>query len=179
MREILFIFLFFSLLLAPGCGYSTRSNICARYKTIYVEPVRNKIDLTANDPDSRLFKTYTPLLDRDLTNAIVSRVILEKGLRPVKEGYADLILKTELAGYTREALRRDDNDDPTEYRIRITVKAELVDNKISETLWEEDSLSGESTYTTNGAMAKSDATAIKDTIADTARRVVWRILEDW
>jgi len=165
--------------LVMGCGYSTRSLITSRFKTIYVEPIKNKVDITNESANNRLFRTYHPLLDRDITNAIIDRFTFEGGLRPAHEGDSDLTLKGELIDYKRDALRYDENDEVTEYRLTLTLNLVLWDNIRDEELWSESNFSGDTTYFTTGPHAKSESDAIGAAIEDLAKRVIERTIEDW
>jgi len=43
-----------------GCGYTTRSSIGGKYKTIYVTPFVNKIDITREGDVASKYKLYRP-----------------------------------------------------------------------------------------------------------------------
>lgn len=179
MRPRILIYMIAALFLFSGCGYSTRSLIKSRFKTVYVEPVKNKVDITQEAANQRLFRTYHPLLDRDITNAIIERYAFEGGLRLAQPQDADIILKAELTDYRRDALRYDDNDDVLEYRLTLILNMALRDNKKDEEVWSETSFSGDTTYFVTGPQAKSESSAVDAAIKDLAKRVVERTIEDW
>ena len=158
-----------------GCGYSTKSVLPGNLKTVHIEPFKNKVTYTGENTRN----LYLPLLEVKARNAIADRFLFDGSLRVADSESADLILKGNLIGYDREALRYNDNNDVQEYRIRITVSLELWDSAKEKTLWAEPSFAGETTYFVSGSQAKSEDTALQDALIDLARRVVERTVEDW
>jgi hypothetical protein len=162
-----------------GCGYSTRAYVSnTGYKTVYVAPFVNKVDTTSESSEGRGFKTYYPLLENRITNAIVDRFIRDGNLKATKEQEADLVLKGELVGYRRESLRNATDDTPEEYRVTIFVNMALEDKK-SGKKWEKNNFAGETTYYTTGQYAKSETQAVEGGVEDLARRVVESIIDVW
>ena len=98
-----------------GCGYSTRSALPARLKTIYVQPFPNKIDFTSGGSRN----VYFPLLEVKARDAVINRFLFDGNLRVAEEGRADMVLSGELVSYQRDALRYTDDDDVQEYRVQI------------------------------------------------------------
>ncbi len=170
--RLLIVFTLFAFL--AGCGYSARAVNSGKYKTIYIEPFRNKIPF-----ESGKSNTYLPLLEVKLTNSITDRFLFDGGIKVAKKEKADLVLQGDLIGYQRDALRYDINNDVQEYRITITIAATLWDNKQQKQVWNESSFSGDTTYFTSGTLAKSESLALEDALKDTARRVVERSVDDW
>ncbi len=161
--------------LVAGCGYSARSLLPSRFKTIHVHPFKNKITYTAEEAR----ETYLPLLEVKIRNAIADRFLFDGNLKVDNSEEADLLLKGELIGYHRDGLRYTENEDVQEYRIRIEVSLQLWDREKNELLWEEPSFSGDTTYFLTGPLAKSETVALEDALTDLARRVVERTIEDW
>ena len=160
-----------------GCGYTTRSLISQLgYRTIYVGPFINKIDITSETSVARRYKTYYPLLENDITRQVIDRFILDGNLRLAKEEDADLVLKGELINYRRDALRYTGVDDKEieEYRISLVVNLKLYDTSRQTFLWEVNNFVGDTTYF---PQAKSESSAITEAIDDLARRVVDRVGE--
>lgn len=158
-----------------GCGYSTRSLLLANYKTLHVEPVKNKIAFTTEERRS----TYTPFLEDKIRGAIIDRFFFDGAFRIADEDSADLILKTDLITYSKDPLRRTDDSDIEEYRIYIIVSLVLKISEKDEILWEEPRFAGETTYFTIGPLAESEDTALENALVDLARRIVERTVEDW
>lgn len=163
-----------------GCGYTTRAYVSnTGYRTVYVAPFVNKVDTTSEASEGRGFKTYYPLLENRITNAVIDRFIRDGNLKVTKEGEADLVLKGELNSYRRESLRNATNDTPEEYRLTIFVNFVLEDRGAGKVVSQKNNFAGETTYYTTGQYAKSEARAVEDGVDDLARRVVESIVEAW
>lgn len=164
-----------------GCGYTTRSMISSRYRTINIAPFKSKIDITREADAGNKYKIYRPFLETDITRALINKFLLDGNLRPVKENSADLLLRGELVEFRKDPLRydEDDQEEVEEYRVSLVVNLSLWDRVKEETVWEEGRFTGDTTYFTSGASAKSEAAAINDAITDLARRIVERTVEEW
>jgi hypothetical protein len=171
----------FAILLftVSGCGYTTRSLLPSNYKSIYVENVKNDIQVSAEQNNLRMYRGYRPGMEIDLTNAIINRYILDGNLNIATEANANIILKTNLIDYKRDALRYDTNENVEEYRIKLIVNMELEDVATGNIVWKENGFSGETTYRTGGSLAKTESSAVSAAIEDLARRIVERTIEAW
>ena len=158
-----------------SCGYSATSLLPAHLRTIYIEPIKNSINFTAEWQRN----LYIPLLEVKVRNAVINRYLLDGSLKIADADKADLILKAELLNYASDELRVSDENTVDEYRITITVSLQLFDTRKQEARWREASFSGEKTYNVSGPLAKSEETARQEAIEDLARRVVERTIEDW
>jgi hypothetical protein len=165
---------------AAGCGYTTHAYVSKTgYKRIYIAPFANKVDTTSEFSEGRKFKTYYPLLENKITNAVVDRYIFDGSLKVSKEEEADLILRGMLVNYRRDSLRNSTADTPEEYRITIIVNITLVEVSTKKVIWEKPGFSGESTYFTTGQFTKSESQALEDACKDLARRIVELTVEAW
>ena len=162
-----------------GCGYTTRSLVSLKFKTINVKPFVNKMDITSEKQEYRDYRKYYTLLESSITQEVISRYIFDGNLKISTSKDADLILEGELVDYNRDVLRYTDNNDVEEYRITIRVNLTTKDVKKDKVLWQENGFTGETTYFTTGLLAKSEDTAIRDAVADLARRIVERTIEEW
>ena len=174
-KTVTFCLLVFGLLSLNGCGYSTHSNLPAHLHTIYVQPFKNKVDLTMETQRN----VYFPLLEVKVRNAVIDRFQFDGSLKIAKEEKADLILKGTLTNYQRDPLRYTDNNDVLEYRVKVFVSLEMWDNTSQKAWWQESDFVGEASYFVSGAQARSEDAAIKDAAEDLGRRVVERTMEDW
>ncbi len=170
--------LIFTLLLS-GCGYTTKSLLRSDIKTICVENFVNKIPVTEQTSDARMYIGYRPRLEYDITKALVDRFIFDGNLKVADKKNADLILTGELVDFRKEPLRYDANDNVEEYRLRLVTSLEMTDVKNNKLMWKEKEFAGEATYRTGGSLAKSESSAIDDAKADLARRIVERTVEGW
>jgi hypothetical protein len=168
-----------SLLLLSGCGYTSRSLITNKYRTIYISPFENKIDITKDTDVSSKYKIYRPMLETDITRSVVNKFLMDGNLKPVNQENPDLILKSQLVEFRRDPLRYTDADEIEEYRLNLVVNIGFWDTKENKPLWEENGFTGDTTYFVIGPLAKSEDTAIKDAIADLSRRIVERAVEQW
>ncbi len=183
MRAVRCGFMILAVTLAAGmagCGYTTRSMLSGEYRTIYVQPFVNKIELVKEQYTGNNYRLYKPQLETDITRAVNDKYLFDGNLKPVSKETADLFLEGELVEFRRDALRYDDNDNVSEYRISIRVNLKLINQRTLDVLWEEKNFAGEKTYFTPGNQASiSDQQAVNEAIADLARRVVERTVEQW
>lgn len=173
------ILVFTVFLFLNGCGYTTGILLPAEYKTIYVENFANKIPITEEISDMHRYKTYHPLLEVEVTQAIIDRFIYDGHLKVVKKQDADIILTGALVDFRREPTKYGYDDSIDQYRMVILVDMEAVDAKSNKVMWAEKNFAGSDYYFTTGAQQKSESAAITDALKDLARRVVERTIEVW
>ena len=174
--KLMFGFLVFYL---AGCGYTTRSMIVDKYRSIYITPFENKIDVTQEGYAANRYRIYRPALETDVTRAVTNRFFTDGNVKPGLLEAADLMLKGELVEFRRDPLRYSDNDEVEEYRINIVVNLALYDKKADQPVWQEANFTGDTTYFTAGPQAKSEDAAVSDALSDLARRIVERTVEQW
>jgi len=163
-----------------GCGYTTRSMISDKYRTIYIAPFANRIDITQEGYAANKYRIYRPGMETDITKAVINKYLFDGSLKPVKEESADLFLKGELVEFRKDPLRYSENsDEVSEYRVNVMVNITLLDKKENKMVWEENNFTGDTTYFTAGSLAKTEDAAINDAIKDLARRIVERTVEQW
>ena len=204
-RINLFLFLtaicFLLTTVLTGCGYTTRSMISGKYRTIYITPFLNKVDITQEAYSASKYRIYRPMLETDITRKVINKYLFDGNLKPVKEGQADLVLKGELIEYRKDPLSYTPNtDDVTEYRINIYVNLSLWDTKENKLennglasdsqshklVWQENNFNGNYSYfvktpTINpgNVVVVSEDTAVINAVEDLARRIVERTVEQW
>ena len=167
-----------ALFFVSGCGYTTQSLLPPEFKKICVDNFVNKINVTAESSDARMYLGYKPGMEIDVTRVIRDKYLFDGNLKVADLNDADLILKGDLVDFRNEALRYDKNNNVEEYRIRVVVDIEMQ-TRDGKTRWKEHNFAGESLYTTSGPLAKDQNTAIRDAEDDLARRVVERTIEEW
>lgn len=178
-KAVLLVTSYLLLVTITGCGYTTRSMISTKFRTIYVTPFVNKVDITNEIYTSTKYRIYRPTLETDITKVVTNKFLFDGNLKPVKEGGADLILKGELIEFRKDPLRYDNSDNVTEYRINLVVNISLWDKKEDKLVWQENGFTGDTSYFTTGTQAKSEDAAINDALTDLARRIVERTVEQW
>jgi hypothetical protein len=179
IKKILYTFLSLVIILAAGCGYTTRSMVYSEYRTIYIAPFANKVNITQDSASGNKYKIYRPMLETEVTRAVNNKYLFDGNLKPVSKESADVLLKGELVDFRRDPLRYTDDEQIYEYRINIVVNIGLWNNKTDQLIWQENNFTGDFTYFVSGPNAKSEGTAVNDAIADLARRIVERTVEQW
>ena len=174
-KNISFLALVVGFVFCSSCGYSTRSLLPSNIRTIYISPFKNKIVYTTENNKN----VYLPLLEVKLRNSVSDRFLFDGRLKVQNSETADLVLKGDLIGYERDAIRYTDNNDVLEYRIHIAVALEMWDPVQEKAVWSEPNFVGETTYFPTGSLAKSENAAVEDALTDLSRRIVERTVEDW
>ena len=178
-KAVLLVTSYLLLVTITGCGYTTRSMISSKFRTIYITPFVNKVDITNETYTSSKYRIYRPMLETEVTRSVTNKFLFDGNLKPVKEEAADLILKGELIDFRKDPLRYDENDVVTEYRVNLVVNISLWDRREDKLVWEEKGFTGDTSYFTSGIQAKSEGAAINDALSDLARRIVERTVEQW
>jgi len=162
-----------------GCGYSTASLVYPGAKSVHVSNFANKINVTEEVTDKRMYVGYKSGMELDVTREVIDRFIIDGNLKVASRKNADLILIGEVIDFKKEALRYDSADNVEEFRNKVIVNIKLLKAKSGDVILEENNFTGESTYRTTGEFAKSEDSAIRETIKDLAVRIVERIVEGW
>jgi hypothetical protein len=168
MKKFNPVYLLLLSVILSGCGYTAGSLLPQGLQTIYIQPFRNKIELTKQlSSDEYRFRTYRPHLETDI-------------LKIVEPENADLIVSGELIDYLRQPVRYgSDNETVEEYRISIVCSVKLHDQRKDALMWQEPRIIGDSTYSLSGAYAGSESFAVSGAVSDLARRIVNRTIEGW
>ncbi len=162
-----------------GCGYTTGSLLPANFKNIYIKNFANKIPITDEISDMHRYKTYRPLLEVDVTQAIIDRFIFDGHLRVSNRKDADIIITGALVDFKREPTKYGYDDNIDQYRMAIFVDMDATDTQTNKVMWAEKNFSGSDYYFTTGAQQKSEESATTEALSDLARRVVERTIEVW
>ncbi len=170
---------FICIIAFSGCGYTTGSLLPANYKNIYIENFANKIPITDEISDMHRYKTYRPLLEVDVTQAIIDKFIFDGHLRVTQKKDADIILTGALVDFRREPTKYGYDDNIDQYRMAILIDMEATDTETGKVMWSENNFAGSDYYFTTGAQQKSEDSAITAALGDLARRVVERTIEVW
>jgi len=126
----------------PGCGYTTRSSLDPQYRTIAVNAFRN----------------YSPEYDLQapLTNAVIRKFITDGRLDVVNNQEADLLLDGVILTYSLKGLIYDERDEVTQFLCVVLAGARLTDRKSGNVLWEDQQMSGETTFYTRASGQTAD-----------------------
>lgn len=177
-KRIKSVFIFSVVLsLVAGCGYTTRGFIDPRYKTVYVRPAVNDIEITGETQENDKFRSIPPLLENYLTSSLLDRFNLDGILKVVEESKADLLVETTLKDYYRESIRYNDDDDIEEQRIKLIYEFSLFGSDGA--LIKTKRIVANEKFATTGANARTEESALDDLMDDAARRLVEDIVEAW
>jgi len=161
-----------------GCGYTTKTILPDNIKTIQVDIFKNNIDITKEVSSKDKYEVYRPNLEVDLRDAVVNRIFLDGNLKVASKDFADAVLEGEILQYRKDPLRYQ-NEVVQEYRISLVCDVKLISREDSKVLFQEENITGDSTYFTTGALQKTETSALSDAMSDLARRIVNRIVENW
>lgn len=169
---------FWLLVTISGCGYTTKTALPENIKTIHVGIFDNNIDITKEVSAKDRYEVYRPDLEVDLRDAVVNRIFLDGNLKIAGKDYADAILEGRIMQYRKDPLRYQ-NEVVQEYRISIVCDIKLISRRDSKVLYEEEDVTGDTTYFTAGALQKTETDALNDAMSDLARRIINKIVENW
>lgn len=174
------VLLILAALFFSGCGYTAKTLLPEHIRTIYVDNVRNKIDITKETEYGDTYVIYRPGLERALTREIKDRFIFDGKLNVVNDGArADSVLKCEIIDFEKEPLQYADDRTVDEYRLKIVVNIQFTDLVEGVTLIDEKEFAGEADYTLGGAFASTESSAQDSAVTDLARRIVERVVDIW
>jgi len=125
-----------------GCGYTSRSSLDPKYRTVAVSAFQN------------YSKEYD--LQAALTNAVIRKFVADGRLEVVKPGNADLLLEGVILGYSLKGLTYDERDEVTQFLCVINAGARMTDQKTGEILWQDEHLAGETSFYTRASGQSSD-----------------------
>ena len=175
--SVLILLLLFAI---SGCGYTTKTLLPSVVKTIYIDNVHNKIDMTKETGYDEAYEIYRPGLEREIRKAIKDRFIFDGKLKVVnKKEEADSVLNCDILDFEKQPLRYRDDRTIEEYRLKLVVSlkfTDLVDNAV---LIDESEFVGEKTYSLSGPFVASESSAQTAAITDLARRIIERVVDIW
>ena len=162
-----------------GCGYTATRILPSYYRTIYIEPLQNKIPITKDVSEKIGFVTNYPEIEQKTTQGVIDRFLFDGNLRVInKPEEADLLLTGSIFDFYRQPLRRKEDDTVEEYRLNLSASLTLRDKR-GKLLLQEPAMIGDTTYFVTGATARLEASAVDDLVTDFSRRVVEWVIEYW
>ncbi len=120
-------------------------------------------------------------METKVTDAIINRFLVDGYLKVVSRAEdADLVLSGALTNYDKQPLRFDQrSENVDEYRANIIVDMSLENVTQNKKVWSEKGFVGFFEYNQTGRNSVSEDAAINNAIADLAKRIVERTVEDW
>jgi len=153
-----------------GCanmGYSLGSMLPPAIKTVYIPTVINETD--------------EPLVESEVTRAILEEVQLDGSLEVKNREKADSILQIRLTQYkiVPISFERDRRTAAEEYRIFLTAQILLTRTSNGDVLAEAPFVQGESTFELEGDLTSSKRIGLPEAANDLAHDIVEQIVEYW
>lgn len=168
------------ILFLGGCGYTTSCVMSyGGASSIYVDAFINKINLTEQPTDRRMYVAYQSGMELDITRDTIDKFVRDGNLKIEPKDKADMILEGFLVDFIKEGMRYDGANNVIEYRIKVVVNIKLYRREDNEVFWEEKRFTGEHIYNVSGSYAESEDSAVQKAIDDLARRIVERTTENW
>lgn len=156
------------LLLCSGCAnYQLGSQLPKDITSVYVPTVKNQTD--------------EPLLENEITKAILDRLQRDGSLKITTEENADAILYVTLTSYTIEALAFDTQNRarPDEYRLLLKARVEMVRRDNGKVLTRNSGLQGRDDFPLTGDLTSAKRSGLPGAAEDLARYIVAAITEAW
>lgn len=154
-------------LLTSCAGYRLGSMLPADLKTVHVKTVVNK--------------STEPLIESEITQALINGIQQDGSLRVVPEFEADSILSVTLNKYDLEALayRKDVRAAANQYRINLTASMDLRRRGNNAVVAESPRVTGQAVFDVTGDLTSSKLTGNPQAAEDLARNIVQQIVEYW
>lgn len=162
-----------------GCGYTSKTQLPEHIKTVHVEKIPNRIDISKDVTNRQAFKTYRPGLEVELRNSLNDRFVFDGHLKLADKERSDAHLISELTDFRRDPLRYNADESIQEYRISVTASFRFVDARTGAVIWQSSAMAGSSTYFLSGRLARSEDEAVELALEDLSRHVIEAVLEVW
>ncbi len=157
-----------SFLAGGGCaGYRVGSMLPDDVTSVYVATVENR--------------SNEPLLESDVTRALLRQLQQDGSLRIATENEADAILTVVLTDYQLEAVtyRADVRTAASQYRANITASMVMRRTADQSVVAEAPRIVGHAVFDVTGDLSSSKLTGNPNAAADLSDRIVQRIVEYW
>ncbi len=167
-RTILSLAALLALLAAAGCvQYRLGSMLPADIHTVYMPTCVNQ--------------TTEPLIEQDVTRAILSQIQMDGSLRVVPEENADTILEVTLTKFWLDPVAYDSKDSSTANQYRMSIRASFVLHRRSDNsvIAESPAVTGWYDFDFAGDMTSSKSVALEPAAEDLGRRIVNLIVQYW
>lgn len=156
------------LLLSAGCAnYRLGSMLPDDLKTVYVPTCKNE--------------TAEPLIEQDVTRAILAQIQMDGSLRVAAEDDADTVLEIALTKFWLDPVAYVAGKSSTANQYRMSIKASFVlrrraDNSV---VVDAPSVVGWYDFDFAGDMTSSKNIALRPAAEDLGRRIVGQIVQYW
>ena len=156
------------LLLTAGCAnYRLGSMLPDDLKTVYIPTCKNE--------------TAEPLIEQDVTRAILAQIQMDGSLRVASADDADTVLEITLTKFWLDPVAYEAGKSSTANQYRMSIKASFVlrrraDNSV---VVDSPSVTGWYDFDFAGDMTSSKAVGLRPAADDLGRRIVNRIVQYW
>lgn len=147
----------------PGCYSFTGSNLPGHIKALAVPTLRNA--------------TLEPGVEQEITEGIVDRFIADGRLKIGSRSSAEAIFVGEVVAYENKVNNYSASQEPLDYIVVLTLRAQMRDQVKNRDLWTEDRLVATAVYEPASGETEEDARA--EAITTLAADIVGRTLEQW
>jgi hypothetical protein len=153
--------------LLGGCAYRLGSMLPSNIQTVYMPTVANV--------------TSEPLLENEVTTAVLSAFQRDGSLRPESESMADALLSVRITHYdlTPLAFTRDNRSQPDQYRLTLRAEVELVERETGKTLVRSTNVTGTNEFPLSGDITQAKRIGLPGAAEDLARVIVATVTEAW
>lgn len=172
MRHLRFLFIlpcWMLLLMQSGCtgGYRLGTQLPKDISSVYVPTVRNATD--------------EPLLENEVTRAVLAQIQRDGSLQITTEETADAVLYVTISNYSIDALAFDNNNRarPNEYRLLLGARIEMVQRNNGKVLARSSALQGRNDFPLTGDLTSAKQNGLPGASEDLARYIVAAITEAW
>lgn len=168
------------IVLWSGCGATSHTFLVnTAGRTIYVDEVKNAMNVAAEANDYAHYRSVPPGLEKELKAEIISRLQTEGYLKIVNsKETADIVLVAEITDYLREAVSIRDEHQIDDYRLVMGVNATFYKGAGGPAITRI-SFSTDSTYDLRPELVRDNATALQFLLSKTARKIADALLDQW
>ncbi len=156
------------LLLSTGCaGYHLGSMLPSDLRTVYMPTCVNE--------------TTEPLIEQDVSRAILSQIQMDGSLRLAPEESSDTLLQVTLTKFWLDPVAYVSGESSTANQYRMSIRASFVLYRRADrsVVVESPSITGWYDFEFAGDMTSSKSVALRPAAEDLGRRIVDRIVQYW
>lgn len=164
--KILLCFLWSGIFILTGCGYTTKAYFLpSSIKNVYIETFENKTD--------------QPNLENELRTKLISTFQIDGNLEIASVDEADTLLQGEVVGYSRQAMRYENNEAVQEYRLSVAVNFEFIERSTGKKIVQASNFSGDASFYLTGSSAGSESQARDEALVNLSRRILNKVITLW
>jgi TolB-like protein len=156
-------------LVGAGCAYTTSSALLPPHLRSVAIPVFENA-------------TTQYSLEKEITEAVISKFIADNHLRVVDERGANSVLKGRVVAYRNSVFGFTGSNRAQEYRVTITVSVTFKDMVKNREVWSDPGLVKYANYyveSVPGQPARTELDGRKDAVAKIADEILSRTVEGW